>query len=58
MASDVSISTANSDLLSGSIKWSGLSSGVDFSSVVDQLMEIEQTTVNRLELWKTTWKTR
>ena len=42
MASDISLSSGTSGLLSGTIKWSGLASGVDFGSVVDQLIEIEK----------------
>ena len=56
MATDVSLTTASSELLSGSIKWSGLGSGTDFSEVVDQLIEIERTHQNRLEIWKSTWE--
>lgn len=55
MALDVSLNSESTDYMSGSIKWSGLSSGVDFSSVVDQLIKIERTNVNRLEAWKQEW---
>jgi len=58
MAADVSLSTGNSSYLSGSIKWSGLASGVDFASVVDQLIEIEKTGITRLEIWKSTWEAK
>jgi flagellar capping protein FliD len=44
--------------LSGSIKWSGLASGVNFSSVVDQLIQLENITVTRLEKWKAEWETK
>ena len=53
--SDVSLSTSNSNLLSGSIKWTGLGSGTDFSSVVDQLVELEKTNMYRLESWRKEW---
>jgi len=56
MATDVSLATGTTELLSGSIQWSGLASGVDFASVVDQLVELERTTINRLELWRSTWE--
>ena len=55
--SDVSLFTDNkTQYLSGSIKWSGLSSGTDFGSVVDQLIEIERTNINRQELWRSEWE--
>lgn len=53
--SDVSLSTTNSNLLSGSIKWTGLGSGTDFSSVVEQLVELEKTNMYRLESWREEW---
>ena len=54
---DVSLFTNNkTEYLSGSIKWSGLSSGTDFGSVVDQLIEIERTNINRQELWRAEWE--
>ncbi|MBU2549680.1 MAG: flagellar filament capping protein FliD [Proteobacteria bacterium] len=56
MATDVSLASQTASLLSGSIKWSGLASGVDFASVVEQLVELEMTSVNRLESWKTDWE--
>jgi len=56
MTSDISLATSNPEYLSGSIKWSGLASGVDFGAVVDQLVEIENITINRLTLWKSTWE--
>ncbi|MEW5722375.1 MAG: flagellar filament capping protein FliD [Thermodesulfobacteriota bacterium] len=58
MAGDVSLGTTSSSLLSGSIKWSGLSTGTDFASIVDQLIEIERTQIKRLEAWKETWEAK
>ena len=53
MASDLSVSPTST---SGSIKWSGLASGVDFSSVVDQLVKLESTNITRLEAWRAEWE--
>ena len=58
MTSDVSLSTGGTEYLSGSIKWTGLASGTNFGEVVDQLIEIESTQVNRLELWKSEWEAK
>lgn len=55
---DVSLSSTSSNLLSGSIKWTGLASGTDFGSVVDQLLKIEKVQMNRLELWKSEWSAK
>ncbi|MEW6263530.1 MAG: flagellar filament capping protein FliD [Thermodesulfobacteriota bacterium] len=55
MASDVSLTSSSPSYLSSSIKWSGLSSGIDFGEVVDQLIKIEQTHVTRLQTWRQTW---
>ena len=46
------------DLVSGSIKFTGLGSGTDFDEVVDQLVEIESIQMNRMELWKTEWEAK
>ena len=56
MANDISLANASSQYLSGSIKWTGLGSGTDFGSVVDQLVELERLQINRLETWKTEWE--
>ena len=56
MASDISLAGTTSEYISGSIKWTGLGSGTDFGSVVDQLMEIEKIQYYRLEDWKSTWE--
>ena len=44
--------------ISGSIKFTGLGSGTDFESVVDQLVEIEAIQMNRLESWKSQWEAK
>ena len=44
--------------ISGSIKFTGLGSGTDFESIVDQLMEIESIHMNRLESWKSQWEAK
>ncbi|MBW2621522.1 MAG: flagellar filament capping protein FliD [Deltaproteobacteria bacterium] len=56
MPADVSLTGTNTTYLSGSIRWTGLGSGVDFGEVVDQLIELERININRLELWKTDWE--
>ena len=56
MASDVSLASSTTGLLSGSIKWSGLASGVDFGEVVDQLIELEMTHTYSLQAWRTEWE--
>ncbi|RQD63122.1 MAG: flagellar hook protein [Desulfonatronovibrio sp. MSAO_Bac4] len=43
------------DLVSGSIHFTGLGSGTDFNEMIDQLVQIEQRRVARLELWKSEW---
>ena len=42
--------------ISGAIKWTGLASGSDFATVVNQLVAIEQRTITRQETWQTEWK--
>jgi flagellar hook-associated protein 2 len=42
--------------ISGSIKWTGLASGTDFGSVVEQLVAIERRTITRQETWKAEWQ--
>ena len=44
--------------ISGSVYFSGLGNGTDFSTVVDQLKEVESITKNRLESWKSDWQVR
>jgi len=40
---------------SGAIYFSGLGSGTDLSSIVDQLVELERVQIDRMELWKEEW---
>ena len=47
-----------SDYLSGSIKFTGLGSGTDFETMIDQLMELEATHKNQLESWKESWEAK
>ncbi len=42
--------------MSGSITFSGLSSGIDFDSMITQLVEAEKYQANQLENWKTEWE--
>ncbi len=42
--------------MSGSISFSGLSSGIDFDSLIDELVEAEKYQANQLEDWKTEWE--
>jgi len=53
MADDLS-----SSLLSGSIRFTGLGSGTDFDSMIDQLVEIEKTHTTRLESWRSDWESK
>ena len=53
--SDVSLATGSTTYSSGSIKWSGLASGVNFSEVVDQLVALERININRLSEWRKEW---
>ncbi|MDR1045203.1 MAG: flagellar filament capping protein FliD [Candidatus Adiutrix sp.] len=52
----MSSTSSTSNTISGAIKWTGLTSGTDFKSMVDQLVAIEQRTVTRQETWKATWE--
>lgn len=42
-------------LLSGSIHFTGLGSGTDFNSIVEQLVDVETIHIRRLEAWKQEW---
>ena len=42
--------------LAGSISFTGLASGTDFTEVVDQLVAIESIQKERLETWRSTWE--
>ncbi|MDR3153360.1 MAG: flagellar filament capping protein FliD [Deltaproteobacteria bacterium] len=48
--------STSTGIISGGIKWTGLSSGTDFGSVVDKLVAIEQRTITRQETWKAEWQ--
>jgi len=45
-----------SDYLSGQISFTGLGSGTDFQTMIDQLMEVEATHKKQLEYWKESWE--
>lgn len=45
-------------LTSGQITFTGLGSGTDFDTLIEQLVQIERTHINRLELWKSEWETK
>ena len=42
--------------ISGAIKWTGLASGTDFASVVEQLVAIEERTITRQQTWQAQWQ--
>jgi len=44
--------------ISGAIKWTGLASGTDFKSVVEQLVAIEQRTITRQQTWQSQWQAK
>ncbi len=46
------------DLLSGGIRFDGISSGTDFSSIIDQLKKVEGIQKARMTLWKGDWEKR
>jgi flagellar hook-associated protein 2 len=46
---------ADEYLTSGQITFTGLGSGTDFDKLIEQLVEIERTHINRLEYWKSSW---
>lgn len=45
-------------ILSGSINFTGLGSGSDFNSVIDQLVKLESIQKTRLETWRTSWQSK
>lgn len=57
MATDAT-SILDSSLASGSITFTGLGSGTDFGTVVEQLVEVESIYKYRLEEWKSTWEAK
>ncbi len=45
-----------SDYLSGQITFTGLGSGTDFTTMIDQLIEVESVHKKQLEYWKESWE--
>ncbi|SMP70992.1 flagellar hook-associated protein 2 [Desulfonatronum zhilinae] len=43
-------------LISGSINFTGLGSGTDFKTMIEQLINLERRQTARLELWKKEWE--
>ena len=43
-------------LISGSINFTGLGSGTDFKTMIEQLINLEKRQTARLELWKAEWE--
>jgi flagellar hook-associated protein 2 len=43
-------------LISGSINFTGLGSGTDFKTMIEQLINLEKRQTARLELWKAEWQ--
>lgn len=46
------------ELASGGIHFSGLASGSDFDTMIDQLKKVESIQMNRMTLWKGDWSKR
>jgi len=44
--------------MSDAITFTGLGSGIDLASIVTQLVETEQYTINRMETWKSDWENK
>jgi len=44
------------DSIAGAITFTGLGSGTDFASIIDQLIAIENYQVNRMTYWKAEWE--
>lgn len=55
---DSVVTNSESSLLSGTINFTGLGSGTDFTEIVDQLVKIESIHKTRLESWKATWEAK
>lgn len=47
-----------SDLLSGGIHFTGLGSGSDFDTMIDQLKKVESIQMKRMALWRSDWQKR
>ena len=56
MADTSSINALTSDLVSGSINFTGLGSGSDFDEVIEALMKVESIQKTRMEIWRTSWE--
>ncbi len=48
----------NFSTVSGSINFTGLGSGTDFNSVIDQLVQLESINKTRMETWRSTWQAK
>jgi flagellar hook-associated protein 2 len=44
--------------MAGTISFSGISSGIDFTSMITKLVEAESSTKNSLEDWRDTWQNK
>ena len=49
-------STSTSNTTSGQIKWTGMTSGIDFKSVVDALVASERRVITRQQTWQSQWQ--
>ena len=58
VTSSGSETSGNYSLLSGSINFTGLGSGTDFTKVVDQLCAIESINKNQMISWRSTWQSK
>ncbi|MDL2259457.1 flagellar filament capping protein FliD [Deltaproteobacteria bacterium OttesenSCG-928-K17] len=54
--SSTTTTTGNSTTTSGQIKWTGMSSGIDFKSVVEALVASEQRVITRQQTWQSQWQ--
>ncbi|MBF0482844.1 MAG: flagellar filament capping protein FliD [Desulfovibrionaceae bacterium] len=50
--------TSYGNTTSGAISFSGLGSGTDFSSMINQLVGVEEMRVTSLQTWQQTWATK
>ncbi|GEM_PF-1677365 len=41
-----------------SLTFSGLASGIDYSSIIDALIKVESTNINRMKSWQSGWDTK
>jgi len=42
--------------ISGAIKWTGMATGTDFKSMVEQLVAVERRTITRQQTWQSQWQ--